>query len=930
MCLTTKKIILILLTIAMIFSAVTISTFAAEAVNETEMIKLYEESVIVDNQFKSEEFIEKDNEMGLMAQSMGDVHIDGDVDGDGDTDIIDLCFLEEIVYYGRKTDNSLMNRADIYHDGDIDFSDIVLETNIVASCFAEVEASGTLGEDISWTLFSDGLLVIDGKGSIPSYSDCDSSISLRSPLCNYHTKIKKIVCTPGIIGIGNYVFHCDSYVTEVFLSGSIARIEENAFSTLNYYDTYNIEKVTSPISVPKLLPYEFQVNALNGTYSTDNEKSLGKLKIFPGVDGVSIIKANKITSIDIPDGVESIYINSCSSLETIDIPDGVESIYINNCSSLETIDIPDGVQDITINNCNLLKTIRIPDSVASLDRSAIQGCSAVQSIAIPFVGTSRTAGGAYDSVFGYIFSYTSKTEHFQANQYYSPTSTYVYYLPTSLKSVYVTDATQIPYGAFSGCQGIEYIELNEGVTEIGQIAFADCGFLSVYIPASVTRIGSNAFSGTDVEKLYVSLNSYGHKYAEENGYPYEIYDYYPVTGVSLNKNKIDIVEGSTYTLTATVEPNNATYPSVTWTSSDEGVATVDENGVVTAVSKGTAIITATTEENNFKSNCSVNVLRSVSSIKLNYSSLNIGVGYTKTLTATVYPETATNRDIIWSTDDPEIATVSNGIVTAVGYGTTKIKATTVDGGFVAECTINSTIPVNGISLNKISEELLIGETVSLVEIVTPTDAFDKSVTWISSDSAVASVENGKVTANSAGNAVITAKTNDGGKTASCVITVKEPIVNVKDITLNKCDISLNAGESETLVATLSPTNATNKEITWISSDESIAIVDTNGKVTAKSNGIAIITVTTNDGNKEATCTVTVSGGSSNDIVMGDANGDGEVDFADAIVVLKHDAGMLTLTGDELKAADVNGDGEVDFVDAIQILKYDSGLISSFE
>ncbi len=781
------------------------------------------------------------------------------------------------------------------------------------------------------------------------------------------------------ISIGNSLSSLNGFnftdcinLTDIVIGDSVTTIPAGSFADLDRLTTVKIGDGVKTIGV----------DAFSCCDSLSNI-TLGKGLISIGNSAFD--ECISLTNVTIPDGVTTIgdyAFKRCSSLSNISIGNGVTTIGISafaECSSLEQLMIPDSVINIgsgAFENCPALTDIIIGNGVTSLDgfnfydydklNSIVIGDSVtsldpdlfvsdyllnvkigkgittadsglfirnkmIQKISIPFVGSSRSSTSSSEAVLGHLFSQTkfSDGEYVEAEQYYSSSNYKTYYIPTSLKQVYITDATQIPYGAFSGCSGIEYIELNEGITQISQRAFADCGFLSVHIPKSVTRIGADAFTGTDIEKLYVSKDSYGHQYAETNGYSYEFFDYYTVTGIALYESEITINEADTYKLRASIKPDNASSPVINWNSSDENIATVDENGLVTALSKGTATITATTEENNFTASCVVNVLRPVSSIELNYSELNIGVGYTKTLIATVYPETASNASFVWSTDDASIATVSNGIVTAVGYGTTKIKATTVDGGYVAECTINSTIPVNGISLNKSNIEMIAGDTVSLVATVTPTDAFDKSVIWSSSNTTVATVENGLVTAKSEGTVTITAKTNDGGKTASCVITVNAPVVNVTDITLNKCDISLNVGESETLVATITPSTATNKNVVWTSSNESIATVDENGKVTAKTNGIAIITATTADGNKEVTCTVTVTGESDNEIVIGDVNGDGEVDFADAIVVLKHDAGITTLTGDKLTAADTNGDGDVDFVDAIQILKYDSGLISSF-
>ena len=133
------------------------------------------------------------------------------------------------------------------------------------------------------------------------------------------------------------------------------------------------------------------------------------------------------------------------------------------------------------------------------------------------------------------------------------------------------------------------------------------------------------------------------------------------------------------------------------------------------------------------------------------------------------------------------------------------------------------------------------------------------MTWTSSDSNVAAVANGKVTAVKAGTATITVKTEDGNKTATCTVTVKAKTYPVESVTLDKTSVELTEGEETTLTATINPSNATNKNVTWTSSDSNVATV-ANGKVTAVKAGTATITVKTEDGNKTATCTVTVTGG----------------------------------------------------------------------
>ncbi len=167
------------------------------------------------------------------------------------------------------------------------------------------------------------------------------------------------------------------------------------------------------------------------------------------------------------------------------------------------------------------------------------------------------------------------------------------------------------------------------------------------------------------------------------------------------------------------------------------------------------------------------------------------------------------------------------------------------------------IPVTNISLDKTSVALEIGDTQTLTATITPSNATDKTVTWTSSNPSVASVSNGVITAKAVGTATITVKTTDGSKTATCTVTVKTPTVSVAGISLNKSAATLEIDETVTLLETLTPSNATNKNVTWTSSDNSVATVS-NGTVTAVGEGTAIITVRTVDGNKTATCTVTVT------------------------------------------------------------------------
>ena len=335
-----------------------------------------------------------------------------------------------------------------------------------------------------------------------------------------------------------------------------------------------------------------------------------------------------------------------------------------------------------------------------------------------------------------------------------------------------------------------------------------------------------------------------------------------VTSVTLNKTSTSIQVGGTETLTATVSPKDAANKKVTWKSSNAAIASVDANGKVTGVKAGEATITVTTEDGGKTATCKVTVSDKeikVTGVKLNKSETSLLVGGNETLTATVLPEDATNQNVTWKSDKPEIATVdANGKVTAVKVGEATITVTTEDGGKTATCKVTvseTSVAVTGVTLNKTALTLNIGASETLSATVAPADATNKKVTWKSSDAAVATVDtNGKVTAVKAGEATITVTTEDGGKTATCKVTVKPNLVS--EITL--AALAIYVGESKAVTATVKPDDATNKELTWKSSDESIATVDATGKVTGVKIGTTTITATARDGSGvSGSCTVTV-------------------------------------------------------------------------
>ncbi len=245
----------------------------------------------------------------------------------------------------------------------------------------------------------------------------------------------------------------------------------------------------------------------------------------------------------------------------------------------------------------------------------------------------------------------------------------------------------------------------------------------------------------------------------------------------------------------------------------------------------------------------------VTGITVNPTSLSLTEGDSADLTATVSPSNADNQSVTWDSNDKSVATVSNGKVTALKAGSTSITVKSVDGGFTASCAVTvvaKTVDVSSVTLSKSELTLTEGESETITATVKPDDATDKTVSWSSSDPAVATVDGGKITAVKEGTATITAKAGD--KTATCKVTVEKKVIAVESVELDKTELELTEGGSATLVATVKPDNATDKTVTWSSSDPEIATVD-GGVVTAVKGGTA--TITASAGDKTATCAVTV-------------------------------------------------------------------------
>ena len=338
-----------------------------------------------------------------------------------------------------------------------------------------------------------------------------------------------------------------------------------------------------------------------------------------------------------------------------------------------------------------------------------------------------------------------------------------------------------------------------------------------------------------------------------------------VSSVSISPTSATMSIGTSRQFSASVYPSNATNKSVTWSTSNSSIATVNQSGYVTAKAAGSATIYVRASDGGYTASAHVTVRSNVTGVSVSPTSMTLTTGQSRQLTATVKPSNATNKNVTWSSSNSSVASVSgSGYVTARGTGTATITVRTQEGGYTATCrvTVNSStfISVTSVTVSPKTGSVVVGETLQLHATVYPTNASNKTVTWSSDQTSIATVSSaGKVTGISPGTAHITVKTNNGGKTSTATIEVTEDlsVIPVTGITISPKPVHVELNQTATLDATISPANATNQNVDWSSSDPDIATVDQNGVITPLAVGTTIITATTQDGNFTDTVTVDV-------------------------------------------------------------------------
>lgn len=501
------------------------------------------------------------------------------------------------------------------------------------------------------------------------------------------------------------------------------------------------------------------------------------------------------------------------NIENIIIPGNIKTVETQafyRCRDLKSVVFNDGVTTIdwlSFYGCDL-RSIIIAKTVNEIDQSAFLSNNNLEAITIDTDNTKYSSNG------NCIIDLESKTLVLGCNTSVIPSD---------------GSATTIGLAAFAGSHDLPSVSIPNCIRTIEATAFNDCDKLvNVIIPGSVTSLGPDSFGGCDkLERVVINNGVSSIEDGAFKGCP--------------SLKQIEIPKS------VTTIGNKA----FGYNFSDEKYADFIIRGYIDTAAEIYAI------ENNIPFTLLYSGPR-VTGVTLDKTSVTIEKGKTQSLTATIAPSNAENKRVSWSSSNTSVATVDkNGVVTAKANGKATITVKTNDGEKTAACTVTVKTSVTSVSLNKATASIVVKKTLQLSATVNPSTASNKNVSWSSSNTSVATVNNsGLVTANATGSANITVKTADGGKTATCKVTVNPAVINVKSVSLNKSSTTIFTTKTEKLTATINPSNATNKGVTWSSSNTAVATVS-SGTITAKKAGTATITVTTNDGSKKATCTVTV-------------------------------------------------------------------------
>ncbi len=427
----------------------------------------------------------------------------------------------------------------------------------------------------------------------------------------------KTVVFGGTIVPDNICLECTN-LENISIADSVTKIGESAFK-----NCYNLTSVNIPDSVTMISNWAFYFcSNLRSVNIPDGVTRIGVFAFCGCIKLTNVTLPNSVTwigdrafedcfsltHITIPDSVTDIknatFLN-CKGLVSVTIPDSVTSIgdeAFALCSSLTSVTIGNGVTRIgswAFFECTNLENLSIGNSVTTIDHGAFSCCAGLQSVEIP---------DSVTSIVNNAFALCSSLTNVTIGNGVTTIGAGAFLECTNLENLSIGNGvTTIDTGAFSYCTGLQSVEIPDSVTSIGNNAFSYChGLTSVMISESVTSIGDGAFIGcANLENATVWENSYAHTHFESNYPNINLNVVAHTTGIYLNYKELLLKIGSTKALTASVEPCNAYNNNVIWSSSDDSIVSVDENGKITRLTEGTVTITATTEEGGFTASCTL-------------------------------------------------------------------------------------------------------------------------------------------------------------------------------------------------------------------------------------------------------------------------------------------------------------------------------------
>ena len=444
-------------------------------------------------------------------------------------------------------------------------------------------------------------------------------------------------------------------------------------------------------------------------------------------------------------------------------------------------------------------------------------------------------------------------------------------------------------------------------------------------PGTDYSIVAKLDEGNEMTRIAKSVNTQWDKVRLDNGiegyvfrdYTKEVPKDVKVTGISLDKNNLELKIGDTYTLTSTITPNNATNKEVEWSSNNSDVATV-ENGKIVAKNKGEAKITVKSKDTGVSATCNVKVVKKVTEISISESAVNLNVGDESTLNYTIGPDDATNKEVEWISSNSDVVSVDNGKVIAKKTGTANITVKSKDTGISASCKITVTARVESIELQKNSYTVIKGKKLTINPVIKPEYATNKEYTILSDDENIVKIENNVIVGVNEGKTNITFTTKDQNKSVKAEINV----INISDSDFITFDETLKVNEDNGYVSKIEPNTKTSSifdKMEYNKDKFDVVIKNINGKVISDDDLIGTgttISLVSKDSREEIQ-TFTV-------IIYGDVNGDGKIYATDYVKIKNHIMDVEKIKGACLEAADVNHDGKIYATDYVKIKNYIMG------